>query len=99
MVCSKPTNTINRHRGRACATFLLKSLIKGNINKPEIKKRIPANCNGVVYFNPILMAVKGVAHNKHANIAKKVVEKIYFFIVSTCDVSAPFFSIVLSLYQ
>lgn len=46
---------------------------------PEIKKRIPANCRGVEYFKPILMAVNGVAQSKQAKIARTLVENRNFF--------------------
>jgi hypothetical protein len=53
--------------------------MKGSISKPDMKNRKPANCNGVVYFKPILMATNGVAHNKQANMANMVVDRKNFF--------------------
>ena len=54
--------------------------MKGRMIKPERKKRMPANCNGVEYCKPILMAVKGVAQSKQANMANTVVDSRNFFI-------------------
>ncbi len=43
---------------------------------PDNKNRIPANCNGVVYFKPIFTPTKAVDHRRQAAMAKNVVLKI-----------------------
>ena len=54
-------------------TTVEKFLVTGRISKPAIKKRMPANCNGVVYCSPILIPTKAVDHNKQAIMARKYV--------------------------
>lgn len=57
-------------------TFIvdLKPGMNGKIIRPEMKKRMPANWNGALYFRPILTPTKAVAHSMHAMMAKKWVD-------------------------
>lgn len=58
----------------ASISFNLKLGINGSIIKPERKKRIPANWKGAVYFSPIFIPTKAVAHSTQAIMARKVVD-------------------------
>jgi hypothetical protein len=56
---------------------------------PDKKKRIPANCKGVVYFKPILTPTKAVDHRRQATMAKNVVlrtleRKSFSFVLPAC---------------
>lgn len=52
---------------------------------PEIKNRMPANCRGVAYCNPIFMPTNAVDHKKQAIMAKKVVCEKSFGITINFD--------------
>ena len=41
------------------------------MSNPAKKKRMPANCSGVVYSKPILIPAKAVDQRRQATIAKK----------------------------
>ncbi len=80
MVCKSAICTISFHDFKLkFLSFDLNLGIKGKIKSPEIKKRIPAKLRGVVCFKPIFIAAKGVAQSRQAIMAKKLVERRYFF--------------------
>jgi len=72
----KPTSRIFPTFFFAAGNFSLRFLINGRIIMPEIKKRTPANCRGMLYFNPTLIPTKAVAHSTQVTIARKVVDFI-----------------------